>query len=204
MMTLRSRIGAWLRRGLDGSPREGLSTSRQAGQGAVVATTITLCPAVGPALPIGQWPDDPNEVPAWRLDLERRANDINLILPSYRTRGEFEMAVSMCADKVAEETIEPLAPALPPEDSARGFLKWLRETDACGEYTDERLREAYGRYCQATRVQPSADAYVRKYLKDLGGVSKALGRGPAVGKRERPTIWTIKPSLAHVARKMAA
>lgn len=196
-MNLRSRLGAWLRHGL-GRPRsEGIALSPyQAGQDEAPHTLP--CPAVGldviADVPPGIWPTDPDAVPSWRIDLERRG----MTLVPYRTRAQFEAAVAACEAKLmaTAKVSAMIGPALPAHESARLFLKWVRETDRCGRYTNETLRELYEAYCHEVRVIPSSDAHVRKHLAQLGGVSKALDNIQSGSRRERPTIWTIKPSLA--------
>lgn len=207
-MTLRSRLGVWLRRGL-GRPRsEGIALSPdQAGQDEAPHTSA--CPAVGLVpivdVPKGMWPEDPDAVPSWRIDLERRG----MTLVPYRTRAQFEAAVAACEAKLVStlKVSAMIGPALPAHESARLFLKWVRETNRCGRYSNETLRELYEAYCHEVRVIPSSDAHVRKHLHKLGGVDKGLDnkQGPGI-RRERPTIWTIKPSLAAAVApmKMAA
>ena len=205
-MTIRSRFGAWLRQVRGQSGTEGIPIRPyQAGQ--VEAPHTLPCPAVGTEIiadvPFGVWPNDADAVPSWRLEIERRSR---VLLVPYRTRAQFEAAVAACEQKLAStaKVSAMIGPALPAHESARLFLKWVRETNRChssarpdGRYTNETLRELYESFCHTIRVAPSSEAHVRKHLYDLGGVDKGLddkqGRG---GRRERPTVWTILPSLA--------
>lgn len=163
----------------------------------------------GPDLPFGVWPDDPDSIPKWRLDVERKAALKGLDIPGYRTRSELEAAVAACERqlKADQKVTQMIGPALPAHESARHFLKWVRQTNRChssarsdGRYTNEALRELYEMYCHAAKVTPSSEAHVRKHLIDLGGVTKGLDNKQTGPRRERPTLWTIKPSLAHVAK----
>ena len=212
-MSIRSRLGAWLRRGLGqaqvGEPAPILV---QAGQDEVATTPTSVRPAV--SLPWAEivetraryrrdwlgnleYPADPDAEPEWLAIedeyLARRG------LPAYpwRTRRKLEAAIAACERRLTVTAkVSSLAPALPAHEAARRFLSWLRETGKCGRYTNESLREAYEAHCHECRIVPSSDAHVRKHLAQLGGVSKALDNIQSGPRRERPTIWTIKSALA--------
>ena len=236
-MLLRSRLGSWLRHALDGTrPGDLRPTSRQAGQDEPDAASVQFCPAVGlpdfsaeqrvaelrahlkefPRDNIGNYiyPAALDEIPDWVLMIDEIALMYGESPYRYPTRRSFAAAIAACEATLARQAEQAprLAPALSPHDAARKFLAWMRETGRCGQYSDGTLKDAYELHCQMIGAVPASDAHVRKHLRQLGGVSKALGKGPSTNKRERPTIWTIMPSLsiasqrpakpvAHVARK---
>ena len=76
---------------------------------------VPLDPGERPDLPFGIWPDDADTVPAWRIEVERKADLRGLTIPPYRTRRQFEAAVEACANALKEPAprviLEPLAPA---------------------------------------------------------------------------------------------
>lgn len=167
---------------------------------------VPIDPGERPDLPFGIWPDDLDAVPAWRIEVERKAELRGLVIPSYRTRREFEAAVDACAAALQEPAprviLEPLAPA----EAARQFLAWLRTTSRTGRYTDETLSEIYREHCTVASRAESSHSHMRNHLATFAGVEKTQEPVKGAPKRKRITIWTIKPSLAQVVsqRRLAA
>lgn len=160
----------------------------------------------GPDLPFGIWPDDPDTVPQWRIDVERKAHLRGLDIPGYRTRAEFESAVALCESALSTTKAKAvLLPPLSPPDAAMQFLRWMQSTGRTGRYTDERLAEAYSEHC-ATIGRAEASQHMRKHLADLSGADKTQEPVPGAPKRKRITIWVISPSLKQVVdqRRLAA
>lgn len=167
---------------------------------------VPIDPGDRPDLPFGIWPDDADTVPAWRIEVERKADLRGLVIPPYRTRRQFEAAVEACAAALKEPAprviLEPLAPA----EAARQFLSWLRTTSRTGRYTDETLSEIYREHCLAVGRAESSHAHMRNHLATFAGVEKGQEKVEGAPKRKRITIWTIKPSLAKIVedRRLAA
>lgn len=167
---------------------------------------VPIDPGERPDVPFGIWPDDIDAVPAWRIEVERKAEHRGLTIPSYRTRRQFEEAVEACAAALREPAprviLEPLAPA----EAARTFLAWIRDQNRCGEFTDQKLKDAYAEHCFATNQTGVDDSQMRKHLIDLAGVSKGLSEKKVSGRRHRPTVWKLGPSLSKIVedRRLAA
>lgn len=167
---------------------------------------VPIEPGERPDLPFGIWPDAMDEVPAWRIEVERKAELRGLSIPPYRTRKQFEAAVEACAAALREPAprviLEPLAPA----EAARQFLAWLRTTSRTGRYTDETLSEIYREHCLTVGRAESSHAHMRNHLATFAGVEKGQEKVEGAPKRKRITIWTIKPSLAKIVedRRLAA
>lgn len=70
------------------------------------------------------WPDDPDEVPAWRLRAEAMARRYGYVLPGYRTRREFDAQVALCR-AVSCDAIK-----LPADETARRFVAHVAATIA--------------------------------------------------------------------------
>jgi hypothetical protein len=56
------------------------------------------------------WPEDWNVVPPWRLKQERRAVELGIRIPAYRTKQEFHDAAQRCLERLepnVELKLEP-------------------------------------------------------------------------------------------------
>lgn len=165
------------------------------------------------------WPDDPDEVPAWRLTQERTARDAGFVLPAIRTRRDYEIAIAACeaqfvresesaprrADVQPDEPFEPLqivtmdgAPVgrsvLPPEIAARKFQAWLLETGRIGKWSSDEMRRFYVAHCSAEKISPTPENVLREALKRLNGVSRVNDDVRIKGKRKRAVVWCIEGS----------
>lgn len=161
----------------------------------------------GPDLPFGVWPDDPDTVPQWRIDVEHKAHLKGLDIPGYRTRAEFDAAVAACESALSPtKATTVLMPPLDPPTAALQFLRWMQATNRTGRYTDERLASAYSEHCAAIGRAEASQSHMRKHLADLSGADKTQEPVPGAPKRKRITIWVISPSLKQVVeqRRLAA
>lgn len=210
MQTNRSLRG-WLRQVFGGAPGTRVPPLKEAGQGTTgqPPLLLELCPAVGPDdnLTNNEWPEDPDAVPSWLIAREKRCLQIGIGPFRYRTRSEFERAIALC-EAALEPKMHPapvLAPQLPPAEAAKAFLTWLRTNAHTGEHTDAELRDLYAQHCIEANVVASPETTMRKFLAQLGGVTKVVKEAGKVGAhRKRGTVWIIKPSLAKVVAMQAA
>lgn len=181
--------------------------------------TPEIEPAIKPGLVVGeecplQWPDDPDLVPSWRLEAERRASSIGLTLPSYRTHRDYAnqvasiraaLAAEEAADVPAPEpvpdpvpalalpVVTELLPALPAKNAAKQFLAAARAAGG-GQFTNEELTESYLKFCRDAGRMPAPENFVRQFLRGMRGVTaEMMDTRDAAGKRTRWTRWTIHP-----------
>lgn len=161
-------------------------------------------------LPFGVWPDDPDEVPAWRIAAETTAAIYGYVLPCYRTRREFESAIGLC-EAVYENTrmqtharatiadrstmTGPAKSALKgpisPDRAAREFIAALRRQERTGTYTAAEIYAAYLDHCTGESRVPCSETVIKTALARIPGVTHALKEDRLHGRRHRPTIWTI-------------
>ena len=152
------------------------------------------------------WPDNPDEIPAWRIAQELRAEAGGYKLPAYRTRREFERCVALCegVTQCAPPPPTPIGKPLPANDAARHFLDWMRLNGITGQISSERLSGLYADFCAQGNTAPAAENMVRGSLKRLSGVTVSLAdkRRPG-GVRTRPTIWNIASEAGVPAARAA-
>lgn len=151
------------------------------------------------------WPDDPDQVPDWRIKYEQRALEIGMVLPPIRTFRHHIDAIAKCeASLFAKQPINVVGRPLSAEDAAVQFLSWLRETSRTGEFSNETLAGYYADFCSLQNREPTAENMLRGALKRLPGVTTRQGYHKSqAGARVRPTIWIIKrevPSVSHQFR----
>lgn len=139
----------------------------------------------------GVWPDDPDEVPGWRLAAEIQAKLYGYRLPSYRTRREFEAMLERCRAAEEHSSTDVIHPPLPAMQAAREFVAALRAADRTGDYTVDELAAAYLDHCTAQRRAPTKDRALRIALGQVPGVWTHTVERSIDGKRHRPTIWHI-------------
>ena len=142
------------------------------------------------------WPEDPDEVPTWRLAQEARAAIFGLGIPPDRTRRQFELAIEL-AERKASIKIAPIAPlaALSPSESARRFHAYLQHEEDVEEFTVPELSAKYSEFCEHENLTPSHLDFVKAELALRAGVhAKQIStKNPATGKRHRPVMWIIAP-----------
>lgn len=142
------------------------------------------------------WPEDPDEVPAWRVVQEQRAAMWGITLPPYRTRRQFELAIEVAETRAAISVMpEGPAPALAPSEAARRFLSSLQHDELVGEYTAPELSALYSQHCADDNLTPAPIDLVKGELVRLPGVHRKQAdmRDPVTGKRQRPMMWFIAP-----------
>lgn len=142
------------------------------------------------------WPEDPDEVPAWRVVQEQRAAIWGITLPPYRTRRQFELAIEVAETRAAISVMpEGPAPALAPSEAARRFLSSIQHDEMVGEYTAPELSALYSQHCADHNLTPAHIDFVKCELALLPGVHRkqADKRDPVTGKRQRPMMWIISP-----------
>lgn len=142
------------------------------------------------------WPEDPDEVPAWRLEREDWARGAGVILPGYRTRREFEAVQAA----LAPPEVAPVPVPLPvpdhtvefrPADAARAFLMWLRQDDMTGEYSAAEINALYDQWCADRGCDPAKVDLVKEELLLLPGVWKGTSDTRNGGRRQRRVRWII-------------
>ena len=142
------------------------------------------------------WPEDPDEVPTWRIAQEARAEMLGLGIPPYRTRRQFELAIELAEHK-ASIKIAPIAPlaALSPSESARRFHAYLQHEEDVEEFTVPELSAKYSEFCEHENLTPSHLDFVKAELALRTGVHRRQidKKDPTTGKRQRPMMWIIAP-----------
>lgn len=144
------------------------------------------------------WPDDPDEVPLWRLAQEARADELKIKLPDVRTRRQYEAGLLLVESNLVgrpipavDTEIDPMR-TLKPHDAAETFVADLVALGAHGPHDDAQLRELYADHCQRYRLVPTADNMLRDAMRALPGVFKEQVDGKtAAGKRQRKFVWLI-------------
>lgn len=115
--------------------------------------------------------------------------------------------VSKIAESVADRCAPVSKAALPANQSAAGFVRWIQASGRAGQFNDGQLRTAYREYCKADNRRPSADNMLRGALKRMEPVvTKERVRG-RYGKGKQ-TLWIIaspasEPKLEVVERLAA-
>lgn len=150
-------------------------------------------------LPAGVWPDDPDEVPAWRIAAETKAAIYGYTLPAYRTRREFEAAIGLCESAEEQRRNRAragrLKPALPPARAAQAFVDAVRSQERAGQYTAAEIYAAYLDHCTGHGLTPLSEKALKSGLDSIPGVTVAQCEAKLHGRRHRPTIWTISAEV---------
>jgi hypothetical protein len=137
------------------------------------------------------WPDDPDEVPAWRIERETWARSVGIRLPSYRTRREMEQA-----QELAEIDTTPVAMPAPHvevgiDDCADWFASYLREHGA-GEYSAAEINDLFAQFCASRGVIPPPIDHVKAALALMPGIHRGKINVMIDGRRQRPVRWLIE------------
>lgn len=136
------------------------------------------------------WPDDPHEVPSWRIGLEARARQRGFTPVGYRTRAEYEAAVACCRRALeGEDEITTLAPT----EAARRFVAELRLRRPETRLDDAEMRSCYADHCRRHRLTELPQNVLRPAMLRMSGVARTqinIQRGRH-GQRYRPTVWII-------------
>lgn len=111
------------------------------------------------------------------------------------------------AEMVADRSAPVSKPALPANQSAAQFVRWIQTSGRAGQFNDRQLRAAYNEYCTADNRRPSADNMLRGALKRMEPVvTKERVRG-RYGKGKQ-TLWIIANPVAEpkleVVERLAA
>ncbi len=147
------------------------------------------------------WPEDPDEVPPWRLALEAKAaawgwDKLGIRLPGYRTRREAEQKEELCIINAAPiQILRPVASAWPVDMAAERFLAHLqRDDDLVGEYSAPELSVLYSEFCVAQNVTPRPVDQVKAALALRHGVQRSQVDRRVEGRRQRSIRWVISPT----------
>lgn len=172
---------------------------------------VLLLPASWPdqfvdGLPFGSYPNDPDAVPRWAIELAERNIGLGIDVPIYRTKREFDEAVERCRAMVEpppDEDVDDgpgtqsLLPALSPHDAANGFVRFVVSGGSAVEMTSEELTVAYLEWCSDDGRAAAPENLVRDAMKGLPGVSsRQQSRGFDGKRRLRPTVWSFVPTSA--------
>ncbi len=145
-----------------------------------------------------------------RLDQERRADELGITLPSYRTYADLDRATAAIRAQFEVEIAAPvigvlpdshLASALPPEMAAQQFVDWLRARAEYGPLGDKDLIRLYSEHCAEIRVEETPQNTLRPVMNRCPGVFKRQFdlRGDN-GRRVRPFMWEISaPTISRMA-----
>ncbi len=144
------------------------------------------------------WPEDPDEVPLWRLAQEARAADLGIKLPESRTRRQHDANLALVESNLIGRPasapaveIDPLR-TLQPHDAAETFVADLVALGEHGPHDDAQLRALYADHCTRYRLVPTAENMLRDAMRVLPGVFKEQVDGKtAAGKRQRKFVWLI-------------
>lgn len=145
---------------------------------------------------VGEWPADPDVVPAWRLRAEAAAARGGYRIPSYRTRSQYEHDLAMLRLSAGRDA-EDYLPALSAADAAHAFWAHVMSTasgDIAPEFTNDELSESYLAFCESCERRPAAENLMRGALRKLPGVERIQvnnQRGREV--RSRHFIWLFCP-----------
>lgn len=156
----------------------------------------------------GEWPDDPDVVPAWRLRAEAAAAAGGYQIVPYRTRREWESARTLCR-LVHGRDADDLLPALLPEESAKQFRSWLMmqaSGELAPEYSNEELSAAYKQFCAEEERQPSAENNMRRHLRMLPGIERVqVSNYGSTRTRVRNFVWlVVSPETLELDAKVMA
>mgnify|MGYP003322841072 FL=1 len=134
------------------------------------------------------WPDDPDEVPAWRIEREAWALSIGVTLPSYRTKREWMQAEDLATMSCSPLIVTQIAPEESIEDVARAFLAHLRERNE-GPMSAKRVTEVYSDWCEDTARAPRSVDQVKAVVALLPGVARSMADQRVNNRRRRVVMW---------------
>lgn len=148
------------------------------------------------------WPDDPDEVPLWRVERETWAEWSGVKLPPYRTKREYKQACDIVAMSVERPAfVANIAPPLPTDQSAREFLTMLQsqvQPTETVEFGADEIEAMYLEWCASCGVEASPMNMLKGELRKLGkagaGIIRKQKDSRASGKRERPARWIVASS----------
>lgn len=139
-----------------------------------------------------QWPINPDEVPAWRLERERWAAARGISLPGYRTKREAYAAEERVREQISGLLCTEPSPALSPDDAASRFLNWLRANGADLEFTAQELSNAYDAFCADQNITPTHVDQVKAALSlNHREVHKVPVDTRENGRRRRCVKWVF-------------
>lgn len=146
------------------------------------------------------WPEDPDEVPDWRIAQEGRAFARGYSLPPYRTRRQWELAIeraeTLAARMISPAEPAPLAEALSPMDAATQFLDWLQDDVDTKPYSAHELSAHYSLFCEEKRLTPTPVDHMKAaftlltHAVNKRQISKV---DTATGKRHRNFVYFVSP-----------
>ena len=144
------------------------------------------------------WPEDPSEVPEWRLEREAWADACGVKLPSYRTKRDADLAIELCAMACPGPLPDPdpPEPALPVDKAAELFLGSIQNGIPSGvaEYSADELSASYEEWCAVRNLLPSSIDHVKAAMALLPGVYRDKQAVYVDGKRRRVVRWVISPA----------
>ncbi len=86
-----------------------------------------------------------------------------------------------------------LAPALTPNQAAKAFVTYLRETGRHGQYQVGPLRAEYQKFCAMTSTRTTAENHLRSAMLRIPGVSKEKIWHGSGKDHKRDVFWIIQP-----------
>lgn len=137
------------------------------------------------------WPDDPDEVPAWRIEREAWARAFGVHLPGYRTRREMEQAQELAEIDTAPVSVPTPQVEVGIDDCATWFAGYLRENGA-GEYSASEINDLYATFCVARNLIPPPIDHVKAALALMPGVHRGKIDVKVDGRRQRLVRWLIE------------
>lgn len=152
--------------------------------------------APGPAGWFDRWPENPDEVPGWRLDVERRAAEIGFKPPTYRTRGEVAAAAALCESRLFSGLRK-----IKPRDAARLFADHVRRSKTV-TFSNATLSDAFESFCVDMKVV-CAENFFRNELKRQPGCRKDVTVTHAP-RRMREVKWVIDPITVSLGNRMVS
>lgn len=143
--------------------------------------------------PRGRWPDDPDEIPEWRLKAERRAAEIGVSLPGYRTRRQFDAAVAKCTAAIEKSLALAVRTKLSPKDAAARFANHVLSLSQTAAFSSEELTTAYAEWMVSCNVECS-ESHMRGKLKRVPAVTReTTDTRMKSGRRVREVRWVFRP-----------
>lgn len=144
------------------------------------------------------WPDDLDEVPAWRLEREAWAASAGIKLPAYRTRREMEQLLDLAEIETAPMVAPPQPVEISVDACAVQFAAYLREHGG-GEYSAAEINESYADFCTSQNIVPPPVDSVKAALPFQPGIHRGKIDVKVDGRRQRLVRWLIEaPSDADV------
>lgn len=145
-------------------------------------------------LPMGQYPDDPDQVPTWWTLAEGWHQDWGKRYTAPPTRRAYEAALAEITARVEAAPGGTLFDALPADQSAERFLAYLQgeigDDQESVMFTSDELTEVYADWCRNVEHRhPSSENFMRAALKRMDGVDSKQRRVPDAGRERR--VWTF-------------